>query len=297
MIAFIFHPEIINISFVFSGKMDLDVSINPWIVSSFEEFHFYCCPECDIKTKEKGQLYEHAVQEHQLAKDTLIKRKVKIEAPEIAEESVKDQTEFADVESSADHKKSNCAVHLDNMNQDRDPLATKVSEIIPVDLLKVEIKEEPKETPKIFIQDGIEDTEEQSSFSSRYNFDNPLFDSVTPDLVKSEPTNKKKKKRTQNVKTKVQKCLHCSFESELPRIFKQHTNSIRICTVCNETFCGTRSAQNYKIHLKTHKPKKVLDCEKCNKSFKFPSQLKSHLLWCGKQPNTNLDTRYSAFAH
>ena len=55
-----------NISFVFPGKMDL---INPWLVSSFEEFLFYCCPECDIKTKEKGQLYEHAVQEHQLAKE------------------------------------------------------------------------------------------------------------------------------------------------------------------------------------------------------------------------------------
>ena len=77
-----------NISFVFPGKMDL---INPWLVSSFEEFLFYCCPECDTKTKQLGQLFDHAVQEHQLAKDTLIKRKVKIEAPEIAEESIEDR--------------------------------------------------------------------------------------------------------------------------------------------------------------------------------------------------------------
>ena len=53
--------------------MDLDVSINPWLVSSFEEFHFYCCPECDKRTKELGQLYDHAVQVHQLAKDTSTK--------------------------------------------------------------------------------------------------------------------------------------------------------------------------------------------------------------------------------
>jgi len=43
----------------------------------------------------------------------------------------------------------------------------------------------------------------------------------------------------------VQKCPHCSFESDLPRIFKQHTNSFRICSVCNEIFCGTRSGQVY----------------------------------------------------
>ena len=117
MIAFIFHPpEIINISFVFSGKMDLDVSINPWLVSSFEEFHFYCCPECDIKTKEKGQLYDHAVQVHQLAKDTLTK------SLWLIKESIEDQTEFA--------------VHFEDLNQDKDPLATVVPKRKAIDLIE-----------------------------------------------------------------------------------------------------------------------------------------------------------------
>ena len=85
----------------------------------------------------------------------------------------------------------------------------------------------------------------------------------------------------------VQKCSHCSFESDLPRIFKQHTNSYKICSVCNEIFCGRRSAQKFKSHQNTHivKPIKVHECRICPKSFKYPSELRKHYIWsaCGKQ--------------
>ena len=85
----------------------------------------------------------------------------------------------------------------------------------------------------------------------------------------------------------VQKCSHCSFESDLPRIFKQHTNSYKICSVCNEIFCGRRSARDFKSHQNTHivKPNKVHECRICPKSFKYPSELKKHYIWsaCGKQ--------------
>ena len=83
----------------------------------------------------------------------------------------------------------------------------------------------------------------------------------------------------------VQKCPHCSFESDLPRIFKQHTNSFRICSECNEIFCGTRSAQRFKIHQNTHKPKPVHECKVCKKSFKWASLVKKHYKdsACGRQ--------------
>ena len=82
----------------------------------------------------------------------------------------------------------------------------------------------------------------------------------------------------------VQKCSHCSFESDLPRIFKQHTNSYRICSVCNEIFCGARSARKFKSHQnKAHKPPN--DCKACNKSFRIASDLKRHYRdsACGRQ--------------
>ena len=39
-------------------------SINPWNFESIEDFHFYCCPECDTKTKESQDFMNHAVQHH-----------------------------------------------------------------------------------------------------------------------------------------------------------------------------------------------------------------------------------------
>ena len=83
----------------------------------------------------------------------------------------------------------------------------------------------------------------------------------------------------------VQKCPHCSFESDLPNVFKRHTNSIRICSECHEIFCGERSAQKFKSHQNTHKAKPLNQCEICNKSFKIPSQLKTHYIRsaCGRQ--------------
>ena len=82
----------------------------------------------------------------------------------------------------------------------------------------------------------------------------------------------------------VKKCPHCSFETNLSRIYKQHTSSFRMCSICLKVFCGHYSSTNYNRHQKEHeKPKK--DCDICGKSFQFPSKLKQHLTWsaCGRQ--------------
>ena len=41
----------------------LDFS-DPWIVSSFEDFQFYFCPECEVKTNTKTEFINHAVGSH-----------------------------------------------------------------------------------------------------------------------------------------------------------------------------------------------------------------------------------------
>ena len=51
---------------------------NPWQVTSKDDFLFYCCPECDMKSKDYEHLYEHAIKSHDLAKETLVRHSVPI---------------------------------------------------------------------------------------------------------------------------------------------------------------------------------------------------------------------------
>ena len=297
----IFHPEIMNISFVFPGKMDLDDSINPWLVSSFEEFHFYCCPECDIKTKELGELFDHAVQQHQLAKETLTESEV--EAPEIAEESMKIQTEFADSEFAVDYTKHKFAVHFENQNQDKDPLATNINEttrnkrkqIIQTREELESVLQEPNIQEKKLVQKASESQKNLKAVKlmkvevERYVQDH-VQEYHSDSDSEFQPVNKKQK-RTQSIRTneetKVFKCEHCDYESTNPGAFKNHTNSLKICESCLKVFCGKRSVQNLKSHQREHnfKPKKPHICIHCNKPFQYASTLKQHLIRspCGRK--------------
>ena len=37
---------------------------NPWNFESIEDLLFYCCPECDMKSKHSQDLMNHALQSH-----------------------------------------------------------------------------------------------------------------------------------------------------------------------------------------------------------------------------------------
>ena len=55
------------------------VGYNPWDVPSLDEYLFYCCPECELKTKEYEAFYTHAVNVHELARETLETSKTSID--------------------------------------------------------------------------------------------------------------------------------------------------------------------------------------------------------------------------
>ena len=42
---------------------------NPWSLKSLEDFLFYCCPECDVKNRERSIFLNHVLDMHPQAKD------------------------------------------------------------------------------------------------------------------------------------------------------------------------------------------------------------------------------------
>ena len=41
-----------------------DENSNPWSASSIYDFYYFCCPECDDKSKSKQEFVDHASSYH-----------------------------------------------------------------------------------------------------------------------------------------------------------------------------------------------------------------------------------------
>ena len=50
----------------------LNISSNPWDVSSLQDFQYFCCPECDSRHKDAQTFIDHAVLFHEQTKETLV---------------------------------------------------------------------------------------------------------------------------------------------------------------------------------------------------------------------------------
>ena len=53
--------------------------MNPWAVDNLKDFLYYCCPECEEKVKSLEDFLQHALNQHDLAKEILPKIIVKEE--------------------------------------------------------------------------------------------------------------------------------------------------------------------------------------------------------------------------
>ena len=88
----------------------LGITKNPWDVPSLDEYLFYCCPECELKTKEYEIFYNHAVIIHELAKQTL---QPTLDDTEMVTEDISNKDEHSDREVYKDTKLMEAEVVLD----------------------------------------------------------------------------------------------------------------------------------------------------------------------------------------
>ena len=72
--------------------MDLEEKFNPWNVENLEEFHFYCCPECEFRIGIKGEFINHAVVKHPRSHDVIdkLEGKKNLDEHKVKKESIDD---------------------------------------------------------------------------------------------------------------------------------------------------------------------------------------------------------------
>ena len=68
----------------------MTLQVNPWYVINLEDFLFYCCPECDSKSKDSQDFINHALL-HEQAKETLVNLHLIPKPEEIKTEVEEDQ--------------------------------------------------------------------------------------------------------------------------------------------------------------------------------------------------------------
>ena len=50
---------------------EMKIQTNPWTVNDLDVFLFYCCPQCDHKTRSKSHFLDHAFLSHPEAQETI----------------------------------------------------------------------------------------------------------------------------------------------------------------------------------------------------------------------------------
>ena len=108
---------------------------NPWDVPSLEVFHLYCCPECDSKHVTRSHFVEHALDQHEKARESM-----PIEMDEI---SLNDDTKHA----LDQHSKAKVLIPMVGSTSDltNDPLALDHEKEENCDE-SITVKEEPIES-------------------------------------------------------------------------------------------------------------------------------------------------------
>ena len=80
MISFLVEPVDINYDEMEMSENEMEYEydnsytngeghINPWFVNSVEDFLYYNCPECNVKTQSRERFLKHARKNHPMAKE------------------------------------------------------------------------------------------------------------------------------------------------------------------------------------------------------------------------------------
>ncbi len=98
---------------------------NPWEVDTLKEFCFYCCPECDFRSKSESPFQSHALKNHPKAQSILAMVQKQIDAitPDISikEEDVDEDEQFEVVKTSKKSRKRKSRSYYEEYDDSYDP--------------------------------------------------------------------------------------------------------------------------------------------------------------------------------
>ena len=250
---------------------------NPWAVETIEAFSFYCCPECDFKSKKEDRFKRHAMESHNKSKVFFIMTKsenntnndsTEVETePESQDENedsmedfietlVKEESisEFEGEETvkSREHIAQNLIDRPDNITQEDLETSDESSDLI-------------EDNPKIFDDKGLEDNvkelENFENITDVETSENETLDGIGEDLETFDEHNVEETKtfneeNFDNIREVEMFDKEDISESKQNIVSKSYSVETPKCPICEEEFTGANLRWNMKVHMKNiHKLK------------------------------------------
>ena len=232
-------------------ETEFEEKFNPWNSSSLDDFLYYCCPECDNKTKTKGDFLQHAKTTHSRSQNIIHS----YEANQ-SQELIKAVTEF---------KNEECPT----VNSNESHI---FAEAIDIEETKPEPTDFGFVTKVNYEIIKVESVE--SNIDPNERSDIPPMKKVVLSLPKL--SDKIIQKYTKNTEVENFNCQRNIAPNEDLPIYQTNANEKNRykCDECDKSF--SRKA-GLNIHIKCVHENVRHNCDKCDKSFTWKSALNTHI--------------------
>ena len=249
-----------------------DIIQNPWSEKKWEEFLYFCCPECNEKSQSKENFINHALSKHPMSKaclETSIHFEVKNEEREKEEitrreVAIKSSNTFNVLSRIKRNKLKSSINFYENeakTKSDDDPLGFNDpnSNDEKYNVYEPEIKIENQWEEEIMENDPID--YDDNDFIKIEDLDE------TGENIQQNPTAKKSK---QKVKSKDRKSSSDPNNDKKKRIYRRSKD----CPICGKTI-----KSKLQRHIETvHEGKRPIEqCPICGKEFRGSGYLKTHI--------------------
>ena len=265
---------------------------NPWVVENIEAFCFYCCPECDFKSKDGDNFKRHALESHHKAKSFFIRSKNKKteKTNSIKCIQVKTDSEHQNKinEGLEDFIPSDIKVHEESISAYEGEEFVRLSEqkaknlniLFPDFITNKELDSfDDDETVntfedklKTFDNQKLEDNVEELDIFDEENYEDITDDEISDDEISDDetfdPISKELETFDEHDVEQSQTFNKDNFE-KLEKGYK--------CEMCSSKFAKKNILTNHMINV--HMKIKDFKCKDCSKRFPTRHRMESHHKW------------------
>ena len=244
-------------------NFEFEDKYNPWEVQNLEQFHYYCCPECDFRNLDKSVFIKHACMDHPRSHDVIDKLEgkkqcIKTEAkPDEVLQEIDEKTNGT--KTSDCQKEAELAVNeipAEQSQQRKTRRGTRGRKKSKTEAAK-------KKQLESFNQEGIMPMNDENIEGSQ---------KVGQDKVKPIHTEARKQ---------AYKCNQCQFSCNYVTGLKVHIERVHQCQCfhCGKTFSNQLSLRQHvreQHYWLVFNPNMPYDCKRCGRTFATKNYMKNH---------------------